>query len=371
MAVEWQRVANTTIHKYIREEEVNILRDRKFLAMLESRGRLEFNGSGDLLDFKVRYKRAPMRTFTEMDTLTFARVNRWKTAQLDWKGYAETDSINKLEKLKNKGQEAIIKVYSQMGENLMDDIRENFADELWINGTTAANAGRLHGLESMFGTATAAVASVGFVGVTTQTYAGLVTTLGNYGGSWSLNASSVANWPNGKGDAEYDFWTPLVVDYTDSGSPPTGWASNTKTWPNTCGEAIRYGISKSARAKSKKGMLDMILLDRELYRQLKEFEETKERLVVRSGEKKGLYQLGFLDVINIDGVDVSAEYGMPDGVGYGINVDQMKLVSLQESLFDADIPDFDIASQMDRFAIFFFGQAMFNPKFFVKWAAVT
>ena len=32
---EWSRVVNTTIAKYIRDVEVNILRNRKLLAMLE------------------------------------------------------------------------------------------------------------------------------------------------------------------------------------------------------------------------------------------------------------------------------------------------------------------------------------------------
>jgi hypothetical protein len=41
--------------------------------------------------------------FSESDTLTFSRINRWKTAQLGWRGYAATDSITKFEKLKNKG----------------------------------------------------------------------------------------------------------------------------------------------------------------------------------------------------------------------------------------------------------------------------
>lgn len=366
MPSDWQRVANTTITKYIRQEEINILRDRALLAKLEAAGRITFNHGGDSFNWKVRYKRAPMRVFTEMDSLTFARVNRWKTAALDWRGYAATDSINKMEKLKNKGPEAIIKVYSQMGENLMDDIREDFSDEFWIDGNAAANAGRLHGVETFLSYSGAADASVGYIGLPNDSYAGLTTTLGTYGGSWSVNGSSVVNWPDGKGDPEYDFWTPLIVDYQD-----TLWQATTKTWPFTCEEALRYGISKGARMKSLKGKIDLILLPPEMYRLFKQLQATKEQINVMRGEKTSLVSLGFTDVVNLDGCEITGEYGIPATFGYGFNMASTEILSMQESLFVADVPDFDIASQNDRFAIMFFGNAKFNPRHFVAFKPVT
>lgn len=362
---EWQRIANTTIHQYIREEEENILRNRKLLAMMKDRGRITFNHSGDLMDWKVRYKRAPMRVFRETDTLTFSRINRWKTAQLDWRGYAATDSITKFEKLKNKGTEAIINVFSQMGENLMADIEEHFGDELYVDGNAAGNTGRIHGFESWF--ANGGAAAAGYIASPSDTYGGLSTVLGNYGGSWSVNGSSQVNWPDGTGDPEYDFWSPLIVDYTD-----TAWKATTKTWANTCGEALRYGISKMQKNKSRKGMLDMILLERELWRLFQEFQEAKERLIIKRGDRKGgLYALGFEDVINYDGVDVTTEYGVPSAVGYGLAVEHMELRSLQGQLFVAELPDFDIASYSDRFSIDFFGNLRANPRYQLKFQAVT
>jgi hypothetical protein len=369
MAASWQRELNTTIHKYIRQEEENILRDRKLLAMAKSKGRITFNHGGDLMDWKVRYKRAPMRVFRESETLTFGRVNRWKTAQLDWRGYAATDSITKLEKLKNKGTEAIIKVFTQMTENLMADIEEHFGDELYIDGNASGNSGRLHGFESFLGTSGAA--TNGYVATNSDTYAGLDTALGTYGGNWDLQ-SAATKWPDGKGDPEYDFWTPLIVDYTD-----TLWSASTDTWANTCEEAIRYGINKMQKNKSRKGMMDMILLERELYRLLEEKQAAKERIVIKRGDRPGgLVALGFEDVINIDGVDVTSEYGVPVdssgyGVGYGVPMQHFELCSLQETLFKAELPDFDLASYSDRFAIDFFGNMRCNPRYWCAWKKVT
>lgn len=356
---EWQRIAHTTIHEYIRKEEENITRNRKLLAILRSKGRITFDHGGDMMDWKVRYKRAPMRTITEGDTLTFARINRWKTAQLEYRGYAATDTSYKMEKLKNKGTEAIIKWFSQMVENLMKDIEEYFQDELYVDGNASGNEGRIHGFDSWFGNSGAA--SSGYIATSNDTYANLSTVLGNYGGSWS------GNWPDGKGDPEYDFWTPLIVDYTDA-----AWAASTKTWPNTCVEAIRYAITKSQKNRAKRGMLDLILLDPEMYRGYLEKQETKERLIISRGEKpSGLYALGFSDVTNQDGVDITSEYGVPANVGYGINFDSLELCSMQGTLFDSQLPDFDIASQSDRFAVDFYGNLKGNPRYQVQFKNVT
>jgi hypothetical protein len=362
----WERVVNTTIAKYIREVEVNVLRNRKLLALLKSKGRITFGHSGQNLDWKVRYKRAPMQGYADMDTLTFSRRERWKTATLDWRGYAATDSMTKKERLMNKNVEAIVKVYSEIAANLMEDMEDQFGDELYIDGNASGNSKRIHGLES-FLAGTGSGASAGYVEPPSDTYAGLSTVLGNYGGSWSVNGSSQVEWPSGYGDAHYDFWSPLIVDYTDS-----AWAATTDTWVNTCREAIRYGVIKGRRNKSKRGMLDLILLDNELFRLLEEKIEGNERVVVNRGEKSALVSLGFNDTVNFEGIDITYEYGVPANVGYGLCTECMELCSLQDTLFAPFGPDFDIATQSHRFSIDFFGNLKIgSPRNFVKWKATS
>ncbi len=358
---EWTRIANSTIHEYSREVEENIMRNRKLPALMRSNGRISFNHAGDLMDWKVRYKRAAMRGFADSDTLTFSRVERLKTAQLEWRGYAATDSATKLEKLKNKNTEAIVKVFAEMAEMLMADMEDNFADEFYIDGNAPGNGKRIHGIESFMGAGS--VSANGFVATPSDTYAGLVTNLGNYGGTWSLNGANVA-WPTGVGDSHYDFWSPVLVSYTNA-----SWRATTKTWPNTCKEALRYGIIKSRRNKSNKGSVKLVTLNDELYRQFEDTLEDKERIVVTRGEKGGLVALGFTDTINWEGIDHTFEYGIPDGVGYGWATESMELCSLQGQLFVPEGPDFDIASQSYRLSIDFFGNMKFNPRYFVKWAA--
>src|SRR4051794_17364529 len=134
---DWARVVNTTTKNYIKKEEVNILRNRKLTAMLREKGRITFNWGGDKMNWRGRYKRAPMQGYADSETLTFPRHNRWKTAELDYRGYAMTDSMTKQERLKNKSVQQIINVYSQVASSLKTDMEENFATEFYLDGNAA------------------------------------------------------------------------------------------------------------------------------------------------------------------------------------------------------------------------------------------
>lgn len=364
---DWSRIVNTTIREYVRGEEVNVLRNRKVTAMLKSKGRISFNHAGDGLDWKIRYKRAPLIGYADTDTLTFSRRDRWKTAFLDWRGYAITDSMTKQERLKNKSTEAIVKIYDSLARNLMEDAEDQFGDEFYIDGYAAGNGRRMHGIESFLGNS-GTVANVP-VGNPSKAYATLNTDLGSYGGTWT------GNWPIGTGDAHYDFWAPLLVDYTSTNTPSStvvGWSATTKTWPNTCVEAVRFAIIHSRKNKTPKGMLDFIMLNDELYRNFIEQQAAKERIEATRGQKAGgLQALGFDDTFNFDNVELTYEYGVPSGIGYGWNIDQMQLKSLQGQLFVPEGPDYDVASKSWRFSIDFFGNIEFNPRYFVKFKAYT
>src|ERR1051326_7839960 len=148
---DWSRIVNTTIREYVRGEEVNVLRNRKVTAMLKSKGRISFNHGGDGIDWKIRYKRAPLIGYADTDTLTFSRRDRWKTAFLDYRGYAIVDSMTKQEKLKNKSTEAIVKIYDNLAKNLMEDAEGQFGDEYCVYGGAWGYGKRFFGIESLMG----------------------------------------------------------------------------------------------------------------------------------------------------------------------------------------------------------------------------
>jgi predicted metal-dependent peptidase len=87
MASDWVGIAETTTRDYLRDVENDITRNRKLLAMLQARGRITFNHSGTDMDWKIRFKRAIPKGYADMDTVTFPRRNRHKTAVLGYRGY--------------------------------------------------------------------------------------------------------------------------------------------------------------------------------------------------------------------------------------------------------------------------------------------
>ena len=367
MAASWERTVNTTIRKHLRDEEVAVLRNHKLLAMLSDRGRISYGHSGDGFDWPVQFRYAPMLQFGEMQTLSFPQQNLWKKAVLEWRGYAQADSMTKGEFLKNRGTEAIVKVYEGRTERMMRAMKEQFAPELYVDGNASGNTDRIHGFDSF--TSVSGASSDGFVGSPNDTYASLVCTLGNYGGA----ATGV--WPGGTADPEYDFWAPLVVDYTD-----TSWAASTKTWPNTCLEALSFAIIHTGRNDSLEGTLDLIILARDLYREFIGKLNASERANVKRGDgKKGVYALGFTDVINWDGVDVTREYAVPQSShatyknnGYGFNIDQMELYSQQSQLFVPEGPTWSPQSQAWLYSLDFYGNMRFeSPRYFCKFKAIT
>lgn len=367
---EWSRVVNTTIKEYVRGEEPNVLRNRKLTALMRERGRISYNHSGEQVDWKVRYKRAPLFGFADADTLTFSRRNRWKTAVLPWRGYASTDSMTKKERLMNKSVEAIINIYSNVAKILLEDIEDNFEDEFYIDGNAAGNSKRMHGVESFLGqgsntidissatSAERAANDADRVGAPDDSYAGLSTQLGSFGGTWT------GSWPNGTGDAHFDFWSPLLVHVNS-----TDYGATTDTWAGQAELLLRYAIIKAQKNKSRRGQLDLILLTSQFYEEFLNQLDNKERFISRPGRNEGsLAKLGFTDMINYDGVEVTWSYGVPDATGYGFNVDEMNLCSLQKQLFVPEGPDFDIASQSWRFSIDFYGNLKCNPRSAVKFA---
>lgn len=351
--------AQITINKYIREVTKAILRKRVLLAMLQSRGRLTFGNTGKLLDWKVKHKRTTMVPFDDGDAIVFSRQNKHKTAQLPMRAYVVSQSMTKADKLMNSGKEAIVKKYSEMVKELLDDIRDQFCEQLvQVDGNAAGSTNRIHGLESLF---SAANNGSSLVGTNNDSYAGISTTRGQFGGSWT------GTWPDGYGDTQYDFWSPLVVNYNSTLTGANGWSASDKTWGNTCIEALRYAIINTQRNSDD---LDLFLLEKNMYRQALDRMDDNERLVVNRNQDPGMTKLGFKG-INVDGVDIYWEVGLGSGVGYGLCLDELELASWQPQLF-VSLSDFNLEKVSDQVAIDFYGNLRVkSPRSLCKLAALA
>jgi hypothetical protein len=374
-STDWARSIGTTIVNYLREEELNTFRKFKVFAALEGSGNVIMNQGGLGLNWQVRYRNQPVTGNNGETPRVFARQNLWVDANLPYRGYQVTDSIYKREMLENRGQQALINVAGKMASRLQESMEQHLAKEVWIDGNLAGNELRFHGLDSFTaidgtvsivdGTKRAANADDPF-GWPADVYAGINTGLGAVAGS-QLQGS----WPNGVADPEYDFYSPIVVNTTSKyfkGKDSTG--ADSFTWKDQCVQAVREGIQQAKRNDTKASQIDMVILDRKMYIDYMNKLDSKERILANNNE--GLRSYGFKDVFQQDGVDISTEYAVPSGCGYGLSIANMELRCMEGSLMTAEGPFYNEDTQAYRYVVSVLANLKFvSPRNFFKLQAIA
>ncbi len=373
-AQDFERVMRTTLADHIRTEEAAHLRNFQFGALLMANGRVSYNHGGRGFDWPVRMRLHPVEGNTGETPRTWVRENLHKTANLEYRGYQATDMIYERELEENKDSEtAIVRVYDQFIDRLMESMRETLARQYWIDGTLAANAELWHGLESMFslngtvdstqaGAVQRAANAADFVGYPTGEYAGLQMDLANYGGA----NESGETWPDGLADPEFDFWTPIVVNYTS-----TGFNGATATWADQNEEAMRYAIINAQRSAGVTEQLTNVWLARDLYRLLMQTQDGRQDIMVESNYQS-LRALGFKSVVMFDGLEVSWEASVPTSVDYGLGFENCELRCMYSEMLRADGPEYDINTQSYKAAVKTLSNLKFkSPRNFFKLAALA
>ncbi len=352
--VAFARSSATTLANHVRKIEEAFLRNYQIGALLEANGRVNYNNSGEGFDWPVQYRIHSVEGNTGETQRNFVRKNLWKTAYQEFRGYQATDSMFYREFLSNKGPEGIVKVYDNFNERITTSMKQALGGEYYVDGSATGYETSWHGLESVFncaatrGSTNSTVTAAGgaaesanaadLVGFPQGQYAGIYTNLGYYGGD--DNVASTLSWPEGLADPEFDFWTPLCINYTTT---HTDISSATNTWIGQGLEAMRYGIINCQRNSSQDGQITNIMLNRTLYRQCLDVMDDKEQINITS--ETGLRALGFKNVFTFDGVEVSWEVAIPAYTGYGFNYNQMELKSMDSTLLRSEGPEYDIHSQ--------------------------
>jgi hypothetical protein len=369
-STDWSRVIATTIQNYLRETEEATFRKFKVWAMIQGSGNVLMNQGGLNLNWQVRYRNQPVSGNNGETPRVFARQNLFLTATLPYRGYQVTDSIYKREMLENRGQAALINVAGGMATRLEESMTEHLSKEIYIDGNKAGNELRFHGLESMFaidgtvniidGTKRAASADDAF-GWPADNYAGLNTGLGAVAGSQLEGV-----WPNGVADPEYDHWSPIVVNYTSKYFK----GGTTQTWADNCVVATREGIHQAKRNDTKASQIDMVVLDRAMYIAYMNKLDSRERALISSNTGLKLY--GFKDAFQQDGVDITTEYAVPTGCGYGLSIGNMEMYCMEGSLLTSEGPFYNEDTQAYRFVVSVLANIkMKSPRNFFKLQAIA
>ena len=361
-STDWARSIATTIVNHLREEEVASLRKFKVFAALEGSGNIRTNMSGRGFDWEIQYRNHTPSGNNGETPRTFARQNLWKRAELEYRGAQVTDAIYKKEMLENRSAQALVNVAGKMASRLLTSMEQYLAREWVKDGYVAGNELRFHGIESFMGTN-------GTVNITdgtqrtanaadpfcypSDTYAGLSTVLGAYGGSQKTGV-----WPNGEADPEYDFFSPWIVNFTSSYFGAT-------TWKDNCTKAVREALHQTRRNDTKNDQVDMVLLDRRLFIDFMNTLDSKERVIV--SRTNGLRSYGFTDVFELDGVEVSSENSLPANTGYGLAIGNMELLCMENQLMVSEGPFYDEITQQYRYVVSTLGNLKFkSPRNFFK-----
>lgn len=372
---QWARLLHTTIAEHIREQTPAHMRSYRLGALLEASGRISFNNTGNGFDWPVIYRFHDVEGNDGRTVRSFGQTNLWDTAYLNYRGYQATDSISNDELQANAGPEAIVRVMDNFGTRLDESIRNAMGKQWYIDGGLAANSKFWNGFESMFGTNGTVKVDDGtqrsanaadLVGYPSDTYAGLSTELGGAHGG-SSNAPSGQAWPHGVADSEYDFWSPLIVNYTS-----TAFGGASDTFAAQGDEAMRFAIIHCQRNHNNKPVTN-IMLDRSLYIDFLNLIDDKERVIVDKGNNAySLTNFGFQDVVNFDGAEVSWETGVPANVGYGLNFNCMEVKCRTANFIELEGPEYDIHTQRYLAVACHRGNIKFEtPRDFFKLAALA
>lgn len=348
-----QHVAAVTIPQYLRQETDATTRKYKMLALLQAKGKMSFNNGGTRVEWPVKYQQNTMRQYSDGSGLTFAPQIRHTRGIVDWGSYIMTESISRIDLKQNQGPEALVKLYADKSKMLIDEMKDQFHLQFYNDGNATGYEDAIDGFETYLGNTSTQAA--GFVGTPSSTYAGISTALGASGGTWSLNGSSQVVWPRGRGSVQYDFWSPIIA-IVDNAS----WSISTATWAARSMEVTRFCLTHAMRNGSEEGKTDGVFLNPEWWRLYKELAAGKERIVVNRGEAVSLIGLGFTDVMQLDGAEITSEYGIPDDVGYGLNFDEMELMSQNPDLWEFIGPDWSTAHDAYLMLLSFNGQLRTN-----------
>lgn len=354
-------VQNTsTLNKYIKSKVDPIFTKSIFMAGLKAHNRISYGvtNSGKKLKWRPRVKRRTIKTASANAVdITFEPTNVRIPVELPWMSYNLGEKISKMDRLVNQGNDVqYVNHVQDVISGLSEDFIEDFASKIYEDAS-ATGSEELHGLETMM-SQSGAVAD-GFVGVCDGSYAGQSTVLGAIGGTWTTGAGSV--WPQGSGKREYGAWTPMIVDYTNS-----GFGGTAHTWADQWQDALGFAVGYLGTTQNQKP--DICILNTQLLLDAKNSLREKERFVATSKSK--LVDAGFT-TLNFEGLELGDEYNVPAATGYVFSWENIELMSMQKQLVALD-KDTVIRTSDDLYAADFYGQIKFQaPSLFAKLEAVS
>jgi hypothetical protein len=368
---EYLELVRANAPKYFQGESDLTFRSRIWMALMEKYGVIDYGvDTSYACVWDVIYRLPEVSTFGDSGDINFDEHSALQQLTVNVRGYKATDRLPKKQYLLNRGSTRISNLYKGKSERLLKSMRHNLCSEIYTDGYATGNTHRLIGLESFLGSGT--VAAGDRVAKTDDSYGGLTTDLGDYGGTWSdsgvaasqYNATLSNDWPYGQGSPEYDFISPLLVNYSS-----TAWPSGSTSFIDNCEDVLRFAIlaQRHRGAIEGSGTPLVNLMGTRLYNDVLTYYSARN---VQHIPVPDAVQLGFPETINFEGAWLTHDYDCGANVGYIIQPDMMELFTPQSQLFEVEGPEWSTPDQAFLYIVSMFGNMRFSsPKFFGKLAA--
>jgi len=352
----------TTLQKIVKKRVDVIYRKSFLMDWFRRKKCITMNHGGDFIDWRPKIRVRTINPITGIgDATSFSSIQKFRKATLPWRGYEMGIAIPKFARLANKGPEQLRNLIADEMNTAIDEFIDDLRLRLYYDGYAAATAEDLMGLESSCGNTGSCVTNSKVVDPS-DTYANLTTVLGGLGGTWS--PPSGYGFPDGTGNTRYCAWSPLIVDYTNTGFTPS--SGSTYSWKYLWQEVTNYmetfmNVLHGVRP-------ELYLLNPRMLM------EAQNSLVAIQGfeltTKKGDSADPGVSSLSYNGIEYASEYGVPEVSGYALISDHIELMSMQNDLVVTE-KDRDIDTSVDKIKLDAYLQLRLDsPAYLGKFEAV-
>lgn len=370
--------AKTAAPKYMNDFMDQTMRKHSLLNMMKEYGMIEYNAGDAATIYQIKVREHAVRTKVDTTRLTFENSDLFEQCEVDVRAYEASDILTEEQYKKNQGEGRLINLMDAKMKGMVSTLWRRMNEYLYHDGDLAAYLDGFRGLESCLADDGATVVG-DRVAAPSDTYAGLSTALGNFGGTWSTDLASadqynttLANdWPNGKGsNGSYDANSPLLINWSS-----TAWGTSSNLWDDNLEIVLREA---QAIQKIRCGDINapiFFIMPSMMYTKAENFYSQRHRHYAPFGGEQGYSEQNLM----VDGVVLRVDYGVPANTVYGVCPDHIEAFFFppmnrggsgaevgDEAFIDAFGPTWDEASGAYLMRADVYGNFRMYPKYLVK-----
>lgn len=347
-------LTGSTIDKYIRKLADPILDRHPVTGLLKAKGRIEYNCSGTQMTWPVVMRRPTPTAYLPDEPRSAPRRAYHKTATLPWRMFGIAERVDEFTKRANRGAEALAKHWTTAISKMTDSMGIKLGqDFLAMDGNASGYTTEIHGMKSFLTQGLQVGTLPSFA--PNDTYAGLSTVVGTYGGTAALFPEHTSASPV---TVEACFWSPILIDVKDD-----YFTGTSHTWFYQWRQAMEYS---SMWMMERQGIRpDTWLTTPSWFHDIKQSLAASEQINVNRGDNSLATKLGY-ESVSLNGIDITYTQDMPASTCYGIKWDKVGVHSLGGQLFETD-KERDWFVQSDVLGLTFMGNLRFeSPAYFIK-----